>query len=125
MAEQIVIYGRIPSKKNSKMAIPIGNRCVLITQKKYTEWHRDCSKQLLKTPLPTIMELTILFFFPDNRRTDLTNKAESIMDLLVDNGILTDDNWTIVPRLILSCGGVDKINPRAEITWQEKKNTQS
>lgn len=103
------------------MAIPIGKRCVLITQKKYTDWHKDCSKQLQKIPIGDIMELTILFYFPDARRTDLTNKAESIMDLLVDNGILKDDNWNEVPRLILQAGGIDRMNPRAEITWQKKE----
>jgi Holliday junction resolvase RusA-like endonuclease len=52
---------------------------------------------------------------PDNRRTDLSNKAESIMDLLVDNGILEDDCWQIVPILALQGMKVDKENPRAEI----------
>ena len=30
---------------------------------------------------------------------DLTNKAESVMDLLVDYGVLKDDCWTVVPAL--------------------------
>lgn len=105
------------------MAIPIGRRCVLISQPNYKKWHKEASLQLPDLKLPAIIELTILFFFPDNRKTDLSNKAESIMDLLVDNGILIDDNWTIVPRLTLCSGGVDKENPRAEITWREKKDT--
>jgi hypothetical protein len=41
------------------------------------------------------------------------------MDLLVDNGILKDDSWFIVPKLTLIFGGVDKNNPRAEITINE------
>lgn len=96
---------------------------MLIPSKRYSEWHSDATKQLLKRPLPDIMELTILFYLPDARKTDLTNKAESVMDLLVDNGILADDNWNVVPRLILQSGGIDKLNPRAEITWQEQNLT--
>jgi hypothetical protein len=122
MVEQIIVAGRIPSKKNSRMAIPIGKRCVLITQKNYQQWHKQASLLLPKVRIDEILELTILFYFPDARRTDLTNKAESIMDLLVDNGILEDDNYTVVPRLVLATGGIDRLNPRAEITWQKNKN---
>ncbi len=38
------------------------------------------------------------------------------MDLLVDGGILQDDNHKICPDLHLISMGVDKDNPRAEIT---------
>lgn len=118
----LVIPGRIPSKKNSKMAIPIHHRCVLVTQARYKEWHKEASQYLQKIVFPARVELTITFYFPDHRRTDLSNKTESIMDLLVDNGVLSDDNWTVVPQLTLIAGGVDKVNPRAEIQWHEPKD---
>ena len=112
---KIVILGRIPSKKNSRVT----NRktgmsfCSL----KYKQWHRQASNQLLfgKPVLSSIFSIKIMFFWPDLRRTDMSNKAESIMDLLVDNKILKDDCWKIVPSLELVSAGVDKINPRAEI----------
>ena len=54
--------------------------------------------------------------FPaDKRKADLTNKAESIMDLLVDTKIIEDDNWFIINNINLKFGGVDTKNPRAEI----------
>jgi Holliday junction resolvase RusA-like endonuclease len=58
---------------------------------------------------------------PDAIRADLTNKAESIMDLLVDAGVLQDDNWNVVPEVILRCKGIDRTNPRAEITIEKIK----
>lgn len=61
------------------------------------------------------------FYFPDARKTDLTNKSESIMDLLVDSMILEDDNHVVVPKLILRSKGIDKKNPRAEITILYRK----
>jgi hypothetical protein len=107
------------------MVIPMGRRCVLITQKKYTDWHKEQSRALLGTPpLPNPCSLTIVIYLPDARKTDLTNKAESIMDLLVDNAILEDDNWNCVPILLLISGGIDRANPRAEITWQTLNNHQ-
>lgn len=38
------------------------------------------------------------------------------MDLLVDCGILPDDNWYICGDIRLKFGGVDAQNPRTEIT---------
>lgn len=58
-----------------------------------------------------------LKFFPSTKRLfDLSNKTESIMDLLVDAGIIQDDNYSVVPKLILEIGEHDKLNPRCEIT---------
>ena len=63
----------------------------------------------------TIKEIKAVFFAPDRRASDLSNKWESIADLLVDNMIIMDDNWYEVPRVVLMFGGVDKDNPRVEI----------
>jgi len=60
-------------------------------------------------------EMTITIFFPDLRRSDLSNKAESIMDLLVDNRFIEDDNHEVVPKLTLISGGIDRKEPRCEI----------
>ena len=38
---------------------------------------------------------------PTLRKYDLTNKAESVMDLMVDYGLLEDDNSDNVPLLLL------------------------
>lgn len=57
------------------------------------------------------------FFAGDNRKFDLTNKAESIMDTLVDAGLLTDDNYSVVSELILKFGGVEKDEARCEIDY--------
>ena len=46
---------------------------------------------------------------------DLTNKAESIMDTLVDAGILEDDCWKQTGPVHLIPMGVDKDNPRVEV----------
>jgi Holliday junction resolvase RusA-like endonuclease len=58
----------------------------------------------------------MVFLMPDARRTDLTNKAESVADLLVDNGIIKDDSWQVIDEMLLRCDGIDRKNPRVEIT---------
>lgn len=87
---------------------------------KYKEWHKDASAQLAEQKIEPIVgpivQIAISFVAPDRRKFDLTNKAESIMDLLVDNGIIEDDNYSIVPRVTLVFVGVDKENCGADIT---------
>ena len=52
---------------------------------------------------------------PDARKTDLSNKVESINDLLVKYGLLEDDNRNVIKELKVVCNGVDKQNPRVDV----------
>jgi hypothetical protein len=64
-------------------------------------------------PLQQVESIFIEIYAPDKRAFDLSNKAESLMDLMVDAGIIKDDNVYVVPKLELVFGGIDKENPRA------------
>ena len=114
---KITILGRTPSKKNSKQIFINKGKLLIMPSANYKQWHKDASRQLVgsfkKSLCPPSIQIT--FFAPDRRKSDLTNKAESIMDLLVDNGVLQDDNWDCVPEVVLKYGGYDKANPRAVV----------
>jgi Holliday junction resolvase RusA-like endonuclease len=93
-----------------------GNRQFNIPSQQYRNWHLSASQQLIGgKKIVGACEVQITFQMPDNRKADLTNKAESIMDLLVDLKIIEDDSWKHIPRLILICDGVNKENPGADI----------
>ncbi len=66
-------------------------------------------------PLRVRCTVDIKFFAHDARRFDLTNKAESVMDLLVDAGIIEDDNCDTAWCISLTYCGIDRANPRAEV----------
>jgi len=91
---------------------------MLLSSPRYKAWEEEqmwCLKsQKPLNPLENV-EVDIILFAPDKRAADLSNKTESIMDLLVLAGYLKDDNWFVVPKLSLIFGGVDVQNPRAEI----------
>jgi len=115
----IIILGRVPSKKNSRITTRTGRS---FPSAKYTEWHKDTSWQLkacggacraFKEGFKG--EITMKFWLPDNRKTDLDNKSSSLLDLFVDNGLLEDDSWQFVRKITLEAMGVDKKNPRVEI----------
>lgn len=112
----ITIYGNVPSKKNSRQIICRGPRPISLPSQSYKEWHQDACMQLLQyIGIKLGKELHLTFYPRTKHKGDLTNKAESVMDLLVDMKLLEDDNWYEVTELHLSFGGVDKINPRVEI----------
>lgn len=122
MAFTIDIKGRIPSKKNSKDIIKRGKRKFIVPSKKHQEWHDDAMWQV-KAQKPKYginrCSINLLFRMPDNRRADLSNKEESIMDLLVDAGVITDDSWQVVRPKNSDCIGIDKKNPGVLVTITE------
>lgn len=115
----LTITGRIPSKKNSKRVVCRGKRPVVLNQDGYDDWHEEASWQIKQfipdTPLQKCKSISLTFTFPDNRRPDLTNKAESIMDLLVDMRVIEDDCWQVTGDVILTSAGVDKNNPHVKV----------
>lgn len=118
----ITIRGTTPSKKNSKIIKCNGARPLLFPSSAYKKWHKDALLQLAeqkvkKKKIPFIHTITLTFFSPTRRAFDLTNKAESIMDLLVDYGFMEDDNFKVVPNVQLIYGGVSKAAPRCEIEY--------
>lgn len=113
------LTGSVASKKNSKKWIVRGHRKYLVPGDVHAAWYKEACMQLKQHRLPrySVEKATvkITIFAKDRKRADLTNKAESIMDLLVDLGILEDDNWFICGDIHLIFGGVDTKNPRALI----------
>lgn len=120
----ITLFGRIPSKKNSKDIVCLGRTPKLFPSQKHKEWHLDASwqlkliqKDLPKQPLKEgeIESVVFTYYPPDRIKGDLSNKWQSIEDLFKDCRIIEDDNWFVLGDLRLVFGGVDKANARAEI----------
>ena len=116
------IYWRIPSKKNSKQIV----RWFLISSKKYLEWEKE---QIFKMRILKLWKLKnppykiiCNFYMPDKRITDLSNKFESIADMLVKYWLFEDDNYLILQNIELNYKWYDKTNPRVEIFILEVKN---
>ena len=113
---KLTILGRIPSKKNSRNIFVLNGRICNTPNSKYQKWHKEVSREFPSLEIEGSCDIEIKIYFPDLRRADLTNKAESIMDLLVDNKIIEDDNHEIVKKIHIESMGIDRFNPRAEVT---------
>lgn len=116
----ITIKGEVPSKKNSKRILfnQRTHKPFIKSSVRHDEWHSRAFSQLNGlTHVSKLNRLSMTFYSASRRKADLTNRADSVQDLLVDAGILEDDNWWVIPELELLFGGVDKNNPRVEITF--------
>ena len=94
-----------------------GNKPVLLPSQKHREWHKDSTTQLIGQKNIETDTIKATFYAPDKRKADLSNKFESIADLLVDSGLIEDDNWFVLKDVHLVFGGIDRENPRVEIEY--------
>jgi len=116
---KLTLPGPIPSKKNSRNIFQMQGRTFNLPGKVYKKWHamaRNYAITERRAEPMNVKGVQIEFYFLDKRGRDLTNMAESIMDLLVDCQILVDDKWQCTGPVHLIPCGIDKINPRAEVT---------
>lgn len=87
--------------------------------------------RLRKIPTQAKIALTYTIFFPNNRKADISNIGSIVdkffSDALVDAGVIPDDNYTYLTHVQFFFGGIDRIDPRVEITitpidFEEKEN---
>ena len=106
-----------PSKKNSRVVDRRTGRT--FPSKKYTEWHRAASSYLLQQGARNAGEgpfaLYLEFTHGDRVRRDSDNGVSSILDLLVDCGVLQDDNWMVVSKIVTT-NLYDKGRPGVQIS---------
>lgn len=106
-----------PSKKNSRVVDRRTGRT--FPNKRYTEWHKAASIYVRQQNARTLdggpFALYLEFTHGDRVRRDSDNGVSSILDLLVDCGILPDDNWMVVQKINVS-NLYDKGNPGVNIS---------
>ena len=121
---KLIIEGETPAKKNSRIVLPNGRN---IPSKRYQEWHESALLQVRAMTInhntishPVMISLS--FFHGDLKKRDSDNGTSSILDTLVDAGVLQDDNWEIV-RVYTVYNHYDKGHAMCEIDIHELKTT--
>ena len=146
MAAEIkyTIKGDPRTKKNHMMIAGAGSKCP-VCKKPSKQWIRQGSFhdeystaakwQLIPRPPKPIecpVNVKCVFYMETRRRVDKSNLEASIHDILVDAGILADDNRDVIATTDGSMVLYDKGNPRVEITitklegyeqWGKKSKT--
>lgn len=102
----------IPSKKNSKQIFKNKSGKMFISSSSdHKDWQRT-EFFLVKSKIKerNIKRCTIdyNFYSPDEKAWDLSNKVESINDLLVDAEVIVNDNFKILYGMTVFYNGIDK-----------------
>lgn len=98
----IELCGAIPSKKNSRINCGNGRSFPSV---KYTQWQYDAIKQVriqTKERFIKPVSISVIIYFGTKARSDLDNRLTSIMDMLVEALVITDDKWQCVPKISIS-----------------------
>jgi Holliday junction resolvase RusA-like endonuclease len=107
-----ILEGIIPSKKNSRRMIMRGGKKFSVPSIKHEQWVNtmryeiNIQKAMFRSevnfPIKAPVKIDVRFGSATKRKWDLSNKFESIADLLVDTATLSDDNYTILRQVNLS-----------------------
>lgn len=68
------------------------------------------------------IQIHMRVWYPDNRRRDNDNLWKIVMDTLESSGLIDDDRWQICRKETVEAMGVDRENPRIELTIEEYKD---
>ena len=122
---RFVVHGAPRTKKNSQQIIQVPvpgtgkKRPVPIPSSDYKQYSRDFMWQIppwiARKTINEPVNLKCVYYMPTRRRVDLLNLLEASCDILVDAGVLEDDNCKIVVSHDGSRVFYDKDNPRVEI----------
>lgn len=105
---QIVLLGKIPAKKNNRRIFrDKSGRMRNLPSEEHEEWFENVGKELLVQKIQfehyEEADIRIDFYNQDSGRWDMSNRAESIMDMLVAYEFIEDDSRKYVRRLSMEC----------------------
>jgi len=132
----------VARRKSQTFSVPIRleagvrkKKTFYLNLNQYNKWHFQDKNQLKKLFKITILKdvrklrpvkachVIYTIFYPTNRKFDLDNigsvTCKFTNDVLTECGIIEDDNYTCIKEVTYKFGGVDKENPRAEVTIKE------
>lgn len=117
---RIVIPIAPRTKKNSQQIVKIKGRYLVIPSKAFRDFEADCLPFLTNVePFLDPCNVKCEYYMPTHRRVDLVNLQEATLDILVNAGVLQDDNSNVVVSMDGSRVYYDKDYPRTEIEITE------
>ena len=121
-----VFRGEVASKKNSKVLARVKGRPMLLPSRKFQEWEKRARLAIMAEGRPAdplkAARLFMVIYHGDLIKRDSNNATQGVQDVLVDMGVLEDDNWMVIgtPEVVHM---VDVEDPRLEVTVEESEPT--
>ena len=119
-----VFRGEVASKKNSKVLARVKGRPMLLPSRKYQEWEKRARLAIMAEGRPAeplkAAWLSMVIYHGDLIKRDSNNATQGVQDVLVDMGVIQDDNWMVIgtPEVLHM---VDVEDPRMEVTVEESE----
>lgn len=115
------------TKKNHGRIVMCGRYPKLLPSEAYERYTKAAMPflKVIHNAVGTIdspVNLKCIFYLDKRRKGDLAGYLQAVQDLLVEAGILADDNRNIVASVDGSAVLYDKENPRTEVTITRKEN---
>ena len=117
---EIIIVPFPPSSNTCYPTIKKGKSTIRIKSKKLKDWLKSCADYTNIEPFEKCV-VSYMIYVPDDRIRDGQSYMKPVLDWIVSQGIISDDNRRIVKGEQWFDGGIDKENPRIEITIKELK----
>lgn len=119
-----VFRGEVASKKNSKVLARVKGRPFLLPSKKYQAWEKAARLVIMASGRPPVplkaASLSMVIYHGDLIKRDSNNATQGVQDVLVDMGVIQDDNWMVIGTPEVS-HLVDVEDPRLEVTVEESE----
>lgn len=114
------------TKKNHGRIVMCGRYPKLLPSEAYERYTKAAMPflKVIRSTVGTIdypINLKCVFYLDKRRKGDLAGYLQAIQDVLVEAGILEDDNRNIVASVDGSAVLYDKENPRTEVTITRKE----
>ena len=118
MSYRYVFRGEVASKKNSKVLARVKGRPMLLPSRKFQEWEKMARLAIMSSGRPVeplkAARLSMIIYHGDMIRRDTNNATQGVQDVLVDMGVIEDDNWMVIgsPDVVHA---IDVEDPRLEV----------
>lgn len=126
MSFHYVFRGEVASKKNSKVLARVKGRPMLLPSRKFQEWEKRARLAIMAEGRPPepfkAARLSMVIYHGDLIKRDSNNATQGVQDVLVDMGVIQDDNWMVIGTPEVS-HMVDVEDPRLEVTVEESDPT--
>lgn len=126
MIFRYVLRGEVASKKNSKVLARVKGRPMLLPSRKYQEWEKRARLAIMAEGRPPepfkAAHLSMVIYHGDLIKRDSNNATQGVQDVLVDMGVIQDDNWMVIGTPEVS-HMVDVEDPRLEVLVEESEPT--
>lgn len=117
------IIPHCPRTKKNSPTFCGGKHPILLPSKAYRAYASKCkewfTEQIVSLPYTAIdypVNVEAHYYVDNRRRIDLGNLNNALLDILQDNGIITDDCCAVVISQDGSRVHYDKLHPRTEVT---------